>query len=312
MINLKDKKILVTGGAGFIGKHLVDNLIKKRGVPAENIFVPLLEKQDLRRLEDCKEAVKGKDIVIHLAAVTGDIEFHRLHPGEIFYDNVIMGIQLMEAARLSGVKKFVSVGSVTAYPESAQVPFKEEDFWSGYPAGTHAPYSIAKKMLLVQGNAYRQEYGFNAIHLLLTTVFGSGTSPKSGYFIPSIIEKVKKAQENGENFIEAWGTGKTIRDFIHVDDAVEGILSAAERYDKPEPVNISSGTEISTEDLIKLICKLMNFNGGIRWDTTKPDGRLRRVVDISRAKKEFGFSVLTSLETGLRETIDWHINNKKL
>jgi GDP-L-fucose synthase len=218
----------------------------------------------------------------------------------------------MEAARLSGVKKFVSIGSVTAYPESAQAPFKEEDFWSGYPAGIHAPYSFAKKMLLVQSNAYRQEYGFNAVHLVLTTVFGPGTNPKSGYFISSIIERIKKAQETGKNFIEAWGTGKTIRDFIYVEDAVEGILSATERYDKPEPVNISSGIEISTEDLIKLICKLMNFRGEIHWDTVKPDGQLRRVVDISRAKKEFGFSAPTSLKVGLKETIDWHINNKKL
>lgn len=312
MINLKDKKILVTGGAGFIGKHLVNNLIQKRRVPEKNIFVTNSEKQDLRKFENCKTAVKDKDIIIHLAAVTGDIEFHRLHPGEIFYDNIIMGIQLMEAARISGVEKFVEIGSVAEYPESAPVPFKEEDFWSGYPAKIHAPYGIAKKILLVQGNAYREEYGFNAIHLLLTTVFGPGTNSKSGYFISSIIEQIKNAQEINKNFIEAWGTGKTTRDFIYVEDAVEGILSATERYNKPAPVNISSGVEISTEYLIKLICKLINFKGEIRWDTSKPDGQLRRVADISRAKKEFGFTASTFLEVGLKKTIEWHINNKKL
>lgn len=310
MINLKDKKILVTGGTGFIGRHLIDNLVEKRKVPRENIFTPFLEKQDLRKFENCKVAAEGKDVVIHLAAVTGDIEFHKLHPGEIFYDNIIMGIHLMEAARIAGVEKFVCVGSITAYPESAPIPFKEEDFWSGFPSKSHAPYSIAKKMLLVLGNAYRNEYGFNSIHLLLTTIFGPKASPKSGYFIPSIIEKIKKAKAAEENFIDAWGTGKTIRDFVYVEDAAEGILSAAENYDKPEPVNISSKEEISTKDLIELICKLMDFRGEIHWDATKPDGQLRRIADTSRAEKEFGFKALTSMEAALKKTIDWHINQK--
>lgn len=310
MINFKNKKILVTGGTGFIGKHLINNLIQKRNVPKKNIFVALAQKHDLRKLENCEKVVKGKDIVIHLAAVTGDIEFHRLHPGKIFYDNIIMGTQLMEAARLAGVEKFVGIGSVTAYPESASTPFKEDYFWDGYPAKIHASYSFAKKMLLVQGKAYREEYGFNAIHLLLVTVFGPGTNPKSGYVISSIIEKIKNAKKSGKNFIEAWGTGKPVRDFIYVEDAVEGILLAAEKYNRPDPVNISSGEEISTKDLIELICKLMNFKGEIIWNSAKPDGQLRRIADISRAKKEFDFIASTTLEIGLRKTIDWYLKIK--
>jgi len=307
MINLKDKKILVTGGAGFIGQHLVNNLIQKRRVPRENIFVPSFKEYDLRKLENCQRVVRDQDIVIHLAALTGDIEFHRLHPGRIFYDNIIMGIQLMEAARLAGVEQFVGIGSVTAYPETAPSPFKEDQFWNGYPAKIHAPYSFAKKMLLVQGQAYREEYGFNAIHLLLTSVYGPGTNPQSGYIISSIIKKITEAEKEGRGFIEVWGTGKPIRDFLYVEDAVEAIILATEKYDKPEPVNIGSGKEISTKDLIQLICKLMNFKGEIRWDKTKPDSQLIRTIDVSKAKREFNFIASTSLKTGLKKTIEWHL-----
>jgi len=311
MIELKNKKILITGGAGFIGQHVLENLIKKRNVSSENIFVPTIENYDLRKMEDCQRVVKNKDIVIHLAAVTGDIEFHRLHPGRIFYDNIIMGVQMMEAARQAGVEKFIGLGSVTAYPESAPVPYKEKDFWQGYPAKIHAPYSFAKKMLLVQGQVYREEYDFKAIHLLLTSVYGPGTNPQSGYVISSIIEKISKAKKEGRDFIEVWGTGRPVRDFLFVEDAAEGIILATEKYDKPEPINIASGSEVSTKELVILICRLMDFNGEVRWDISKPDGQLERTVDVSRTKEEFGFTAQTSLEIGLKKTIEWHSENLK-
>jgi GDP-L-fucose synthase len=309
--SLKNKKILVTGGKGFIGKHVVDNLIKKRNVPKENIFVPAFEEYDLRELENCKKAVKNQNIVIHLAALTGDIELHKLYPGRIFYDNIMMGVQLMEAARVAGVEKFVGIGSVTAYPEKASSPLKEEQLWDGYPAKIHAPYGFAKKMLLVQGQAYREQYGFNAIHLLLTSVYGPGTNLQSGYVISSIIDRIQKAKKENKNLIEVWGTGKPIRDFLYVEDAAEGIISATEKYDKPEPINIGSGAVISIKNLVDLICKLMDFKGEIRWDTTRLDGQLERAINVSRVKKEFNFSAVTPLEEGLRKTIDWYLNTKK-
>lgn len=311
MVELKNKKILITGGAGFIGKHVINNLIEKRNVPRENIFVPLIEKYDLRKMEDCQRVIRNQDIVIHLAAVTGDIEFHRLHPGRIFYDNGIMGIQLMEAARLAGIEKFVGIGSVAAYPESAPVPYKEDNFWSGYPARIHVPYSFAKKMLLVQGQAYREQYGFNVIHLLLTNVYGPGAPLQNGYVVPSIIEKIIRAKKSrgAPAFIEVWGTGRPIRDLLFAEDAAEGIILATERYDKPEPVNIASGVGVSIKDLVNLICRLMDFKGEIRWDNSKPDGQLKRTVDISRSKKEFGFTVQNSLETGMKKTINWYLEN---
>ncbi|MFH1401649.1 MAG: NAD-dependent epimerase/dehydratase family protein [Parcubacteria group bacterium] len=311
MIKLKDKKILLTGGSGFIGKHIINNLVQKRNVPRENIFVPTIKEYDLRELKNCQKVVGNQDIVIHLAAVTGNIELHRLHPGRIFYDNIIMGIQLVEAARIAGIEKFIGIGSVTAYPEKATSPFKEEQFWDGYPAKIHAPYGFAKKMLLVQGQAYREEYGFNVIHLLLTSVYGPGTNPQSGYVISSIIEKIQKAKKEGRNFIEVWGTGKPIRDFLYVEDAAEGIILATEKYDRLEPMNIGSGIEISTKNLINLICELMDFKGEIRWDATKPDGQLKRMIDVSKAKNELGFTASTSLEVGLKKTIEWHLKNLK-
>ena len=311
MINLRKKKILVTGGTGFIGQYLVNNLIQKRKVPKENIFAPLFKNYDLRKWGNCQKIVNGQDIVIHLAAVTGDVEFHKLHPGQIFYDNIIMGVQLMETARLAGVKKFVGIGSVTAYPEAAPTPFKEEYFWQGYPAKIHAPYSFAKKMLLVQGQAYREEYGFNAIHLLLTSVYGPRENPQSGYIVSSIIKKIIEAKKEEREFITAWGTGKPIRDFLFVEDAAEAIVSATEKYNKPDPVNIASGSEVSIKELVNLICKLMDFKGKVLWDTSKPDGQLARNVDISKAKKEFNLTVFTPLEVGLKKTIEWHLTYDK-
>jgi GDP-L-fucose synthase len=311
MIDLKEKKILITGGAGFIGKHVIDNLILKRKVPRENIFTPTFEECDLRNFENCQKAIKGKDIVIHLAALTGDINFHKSQPGRIFYDNIIMGTNLMEVARIAGVEKFVGIGSITVYPEKAKLPFKEESLWDGYPVEVHAPYGMAKNMLLVQARAYRQQYGFIAIYLLLTNTYGPETNPQGGYVVSSIIDKIRKAEKEGKSFIEAWGTGRPTRDFIYVDDMAEGIISATEKYDKPEPINIGSGSGISIRSLVDLICKLMNFKGEVHWGTEKMDGQSERIMDISKAKEEFNFSPTTSLEVGLRKTIEWHINNNK-
>jgi GDP-L-fucose synthase len=307
MINLREKKILVTGGSGFIGKKVVDNLIKKRGVLPNKIFIPLEKDCDLRRWEDCQRAVKGMDIVIHLAAVTGNIEFHKLNPGKIFYDNLIMGTYLMEASRLAGVEKFLGIGSATEYPKDAPIPLKEKDLWQGYPEEMNAPYSLAKKMLLVQGQAYRQQYGFNAIHLLLTNVFGPEMNLENGYVISSLIQKIEGASKRNEKFIELWGTGKPTRDFLYIEDAAEAIVLAVENYDKAEPVNIGSGQEISIREL----ATLMDFNGEIRWDKSKPDGQLRRFLDTSLAKKEFGFEAKTKLKEGLTETLKWYKNEKK-
>ncbi|MBI2625256.1 MAG: NAD-dependent epimerase/dehydratase family protein [Candidatus Nealsonbacteria bacterium] len=300
----KNKKILVTGAQGFLGKHLVKNLLENRRVLKENLFLPAIEELDLRRWEDCKSAVENKDMVIHLAAVTGNAEFHRVNQGKTFYDNLIMGVQLMEAARQAGIKKFVSIGSVTEYPKKAPFPFREDGLWEGYPEEIHAPYSFAKMMLLVQGKAYRQQYNFNAIHLLLTNMFGPGTSMGNAV-IPSVIKKIKEAKEAKREFIELWGTGRPTRDFLYVEDAVEGILLAAEKYDKSEPVNIGSGKELSIKSLADIICRLMSFSGKVVWDASKPDGQPRWLMDTSLAKKEFGFEAKTAIEEGLIKTINY-------
>ena len=271
MIDLSQKKILVTGVHGFLGKHLARNLLEKRKVPRENLFLPTFEELDLRKWENCQRAVKGQDVVIHLAAKVGGIGLNREIPGEMFYDNAIMGIQLMEAARQAKVEKFVAIGTICAYPKFTPVPFKEEDVWNGYPEETNAPYGLAKKMLLVQGQAYHQQYGFNSIFLMPINLYGEGDNfdPKSSHVIPSLIRKVAEARKEDRNYIDVWGTGKATRGFLYVEDAAEGILLATEKYDKPEAVNLGSDMEISIKDLAKLICKLMDFKGEIRWDTTK-------------------------------------------
>lgn len=311
MIDLTKKKILVTGAHGFLGKHLVRNLLEKRKVPKENLFLPTSEELDLRKWENCQKAVKGQDIVIHLAAKVGGIGLNMEIPGEMFYDNAIMGIQLMEAARQARVEKFVALGTICCYPKFTPVPFKEEDLWNGYPEETNAPYGLAKKMLLVQAQAYRQQYGFNAIFLMPVNMYGPGDNfdPKSSHVIPALIRKVYEAKKEGRDYIEVWGTGKATREFLYVEDGAEGILLATEKYDKADPVNLGSGTEISIKDLVKLICKLMDFKGEIRWDTTKPDGQPRRRLDTSRAKEEFGFVAKTTLEEGLKTTIKWFLEN---
>lgn len=307
MINLKDKKIVVTGGAGFLGSRVVDELTA-RGVPRENIFVPRSSEYDLRDQTACRRVVDGQDVVIHLAAKVGGIGLNREKPGELFYDNLMMGAQLMEAARLAGVKKFVAIGTICAYPKFAPVPFREEDLWNGYPEETNAPYGLAKKMLLVQAQAYRQQYGFDAIYLLPVNLYGPGDNfdPRSSHVIPALIKKVADAKREKKDFIEVWGTGKATREFLYVDDAAEGIVLATERYDGAGPVNLGAGMEISIKDLVELIVRLMNFHGEIKWDATKPDGQPRRMLDVSRAEKEFGFKASTDFESGLKKTIEWY------
>lgn len=302
-----DKRILVTGGAGFLGSFLVEKL-KEKGVHEDSLRIPKSKDMDLRRWENCIKAAKDIDIVIHLAARVGGIGYNQKYPATLFYDNAIMGIQLMEATRREGVEKFVAIGTVCAYPKFTPVPFKEEDLWGGYPEETNAPYGLAKKMLLVQSQAYRRQYGFNSIYLLPVNLYGprDNFSPESSHVIPAIIKKVFDAKESGKDFITVWGTGKATREFLYVEDAATGIILATERYNKPDPVNLGSGFEISIKDLVNLIAELAQFDGEIRWDTSKPDGQPRRCLDISKAKKEFGFKAKTDFREGLKRTIDWY------
>lgn len=309
-MELKNKQIVVTGGAGFLGSHVIEHLLE-RGVDKKDILVPRSKDYDLTQFLNCKKVVEGKDLVIHLAAKVGGIGLNREKPGELFYKNAIMGIQLMEAARQAGVEKMVVLGTICVYPKFTPVPFKEENLWNGYPEETNAPYGLAKKMLLVQAQAYRQQYGFNAVYLLPVNLYGprDNFNPESSHVIPALIKKVQDAKLAKQDFIDAWGTGKATREFLHVDDAARGIVLAAEKYDKKDPVNLGAGMEISIKDLVKLICELMDFKGEIRWDKTKPDGQPRRMLDTSRAEKEFGFKAKTSFEDGLRNTIDWYVKN---
>ena len=311
MIDLKQKKILITGSDGFVGRHLVRNLLEKRKVSKENLFLPTIKDLDLKKWEDCKKAVEGMDMVIDLAARVGGIGLNSQKPGELFYDNAIMGIQMMEAARQAGVEKFVAIGTICVYPKLAAIPFKEEDMWEGYPDASHAPYGLAKKMLLVQAQAYRKQYGFNAIYLLPINIYGPGDNfnPESSHVIAALIRKVAEAKKEGKEYVEVWGTGKATRGFLYVEDAAEAIALAAENYDKGEPVNLGSDLEISIKDLIGLIAKLMDFKGEIRWDSTKPDGQPRRLLDVSKAQKEFNFTAKTEFIDGLKKTIEWYLEN---
>lgn len=308
-MDLRNKKITVTGGDGFLGRHVVQKL-RERGVPEENIFIPRFGEFDLRNRSDAERAVQDKDLVIHLAAKVGGIGFNRERPGEIFYDNIVMGVELMEAARKAGVKKFLTVATICSYPKFAPVPFKEDDLWNGYPEETNAPYGLAKKMLLVQAQAYRQEYGFNGVVVFPTNLYGPGDNfdPKSSHVIPALIRKIAEAKKEGTAYIEVWGTGNPTREFLYAEDAAEGILLAAEKYDKSLPVNLGSGEEISIKDLTETVCRLMDFKGDIRWDASRPDGQPRRLLDVSRAEREFGFRAKTKFEDGLRKTIDWYLS----
>lgn len=300
-------RFLVTGGAGFLGRAVVAKL-RERG--AGEIFVPRSAEFDLRRREDIQLCLANArpDLVIHLAAVVGGIGANRENPGRFFYDNAIMGIQLMEEARLSGVAKFVTAGTVCSYPKFTPVPFREEDLWNGYPEETNAPYGLAKKMLLVQGQAYRQQYGFNAIHLIPVNLYGPGDNfdPASSHVIPALIKKCVDAREEGRPFIEVWGTGAASREFLFVEDAAEGIALAAELYDGAEPVNLGVGREITIKELVTLIVELTGHRGELRWDSTKPDGQPRRALDTARAAELFGFRAQTDFREGLRRTIQWY------
>jgi GDP-L-fucose synthase len=305
-----NKRTLVTGGAGFLGSFVVEKLIE-RGAKPENIRIPRSRDTDLRAWENCAKVVERIDIVIHLAARVGGIGFNRENPGTLFYDNIMMGVQLMESARRAGVKKFVAVGTVCAYPKFTPVPFKEEDLWNGYPEETNAPYGLAKKMLLVQAQAYRHQYGTNAIFLLPVNLYGprDNFDSKSSHVIPALIKKCFDAIRNNEKEIEIWGTGKATREFLYVEDAAEGIVLASEHYDKSDPVNLGVGFEISISDLIILIAKHTGFIGQIVWDSTKPDGQPRRMLDTLKAKQGFGFEPKMSLEEGIAKTITWYKEN---
>jgi len=302
-----DKRILVTGGAGFLGSFLVEHL-QNRGVDKEQIGLPRSKDLDLRRWECCVKAVKDVDIVIHLAAKVGGIGFNRRYPATLFYDNAIMGIQLMEAARQEGIAKFVVVGTVCAYPKYTPVPFTEENLWNGYPEETNAPYGLAKKMLLVQAQAYRQQYGFNAIFLLPVNLYGprDNFDLESSHVIPAVIRKFTEAIREQKQDVVVWGTGAASREFLYVEDAAEGILLATERYNKLEPVNLGAGFEITIKDLVTLIADLTSFEGKIVWDRSKPDGQPRRCLDVTKAAKEFGFKAKTDFREGLKRTIEWY------
>lgn len=303
----QDKGVLVTGGSGFLGSFVVEKL-KGRG--CKDIFAPRSKDYDLVQMEAVKRLYQDTkpDIVIHLAANVGGIGANRANPGKFFYENLMMGVQMIEVGRQAGIEKFVALGTVCAYPKFTPVPFKEEDLWNGYPEETNAPYGLAKKMLLVQSQAYRQQYGFNAIYLLPVNLYGprDNFDPESSHVIPALIKKCVDAITNNDQQITVWGTGKPTREFLYVEDAAEGILLATERYNKPDPVNLGAGFEISIKDLVELIAKLTGFKGEIIWDTTKPDGQPRRMLDTSRAEKEFGFKAKTSFEEGLKKTIEWY------
>jgi GDP-L-fucose synthase len=304
----KGKKVLVTGGAGFLGSFVVEKLISDKGVDSDNIRIPRSKDIDLKIWENCVKAVKDIDIVIHIAGRGGGIGYNRKYPGTLFYDNLIMNTQMMEAARQEGVEKFVGIGTVCSYPKHTPVPFKEEDLWNGYPEETNAAYGLAKKMMLVQSQAYRQQYGFKSVHLLMVNLYGprDDFSPEASHVISALIKKVFDAEESGMDYIRVWGTGKATREFLYVEDAAEGIILATERYNKSEPVNLGSGFEISIKELVELIAEIAGFKGEIRWDTIKPDGQPRRCLDVSRAKEGFGFEAKVDFREGLKRTIEWY------
>ena len=307
MTNLAGKRAVVTGGAGFLGRHVV-RMMGERG--CGEIFVPRSRDYDLVQTEAVQKlyAEAKPDIVVHLAARVGGIGANMRNPGRFFYENLMMGVQLMEQGRLHSIEKFVAIGTVCAYPKFTPVPFKEDDIWNGYPEETNAPYGLAKKMLLVQSQAYRQQYGFHAIYLLPVNLYGPGDNfdPEYSHVIPALIKKVFDAKERDEKSIVVWGTGQASREFLYVEDAAEGIVLATEKYDKPDPVNLGAGFEMTIKELAELICELAGFDGRIEWDTTKPDGQPRRRLDTSRAKQEFGFEAKTKLREGLNRTIDWY------
>lgn len=306
----EDKRVVVTGGDGFLGRHLVAR-IKTKG--PKSIFIPEFPKYDLRKYEDCLKVAKKGDVIIHLAANVGGIGYNREFPATLFDDNVLMGTFMMMAAREAKVSKYVALGTICAYPKFTPVPFKEENLWMGYPEETNAPYGLAKKMQLVQAQAYRQQYGFNAIFLLPVNLYGPGDNfnPKSSHVIPALIRKFVEAKRKGLADVVVWGTGRASREFLYVEDAAEALVLATERYNKADPINLGAGFEIKIKDLVILIKRLTGYRGKIVWDRTKPDGQPRRMLDISKAKKEFGFKARMPFEKGLKKTIEWYEENFK-
>jgi len=303
-----DKKVVVTGGAGFLGSFVVEEL-KRRG--CKDVFVPRSRDYDLVEMEAVRRLYEdtNPDMVIHLAARVGGIGANRANPGRFFYDNLMMGTQMIEAGRRYGLGKFVAIGTICAYPKSTPLPFKEENLWNGYPEETNAPYGLAKKMQLVQAQAYRAQYGFNAIHLLPVNLYGPGDNfdPNSSHVIPALIKNIYEAKQSGKNFVGIWGTGKPTREFLYVEDAAEAIVLATGEYNKSDPVNLGSGAEISIKELADLIANIIGYMGEIRTDPSKPDGQPRRMLDVSRAEKEFGFKAKTSFKEGLKKTIDFYL-----
>ena len=308
MTDLKDKRIVVTGGSGFLGSHIVDRL---RMSGCKGVFAPTHKEFDLTRLDAVERLFEEQkpDVLIHGAAVVGGIGANRANPGRFFYENAIMGIQLIESARRHGVDKTIVLGTICAYPKFTPVPFREEDLWNGYPEETNAPYGLAKKMMLVQCQAYREQYGMNSVFLLPVNLYGprDNFDLQSSHVIPALIRKCVESIQAGREEIVLWGDGSPTREFLYVEDAVDGIILAAERYDKPDPVNLGSGMEISIRDLAVMIASMTGFKGRIVWDTNQPNGQPRRCLDVSKAKEEFGFKAATPFEVGLRKTIDWYV-----
>jgi GDP-L-fucose synthase len=308
---LKRQRLLVTGGSGFLGKHLLAVLAE---AGYSDVVAPRRADYDLTRAPEVAACIRDirPEAIVHLAAVVGGIGANQEHPGEFFYQNLIMGAELMEQARLANVDKFVAVGTICAYPKFTPVPFREEELWNGYPEETNAPYGLAKKMLLVQAQAYRQEFGFNAIYLLPVNLYGPGDNfdPRSSHVIPALVRKCVEAVEHGDQSIEVWGTGRATREFLYVRDCAQGILAALERYEDADPVNLGSGMEISIGELVGLIAELTGFQGRLQFDTSKPDGQPRRRLDTSRARERFGWQAETDFRTGLRATIDWYVAHR--
>lgn len=325
-MDLNDKRILLTGGAGFLGRHVAKQLVLQ-GAKPKHITIPRrpssfndeeakasqydMVRQDLLSKEYCKDAVSGKDIVIHCAGNVGGIGKNQREPGRLLYDNLLMGVQLMEAARKEGVGKFVTIGTICSYPKHTDVPFREDDLWTGYPEDTNAPYGLAKKMLLVQGQAYRQQYEMNVIHLLPVNLYGPWDNfhPESSHVIPALIRRIDEAIKHGTRSITNWGSGNASREFLYVEDAAEGIVEATKHYDATAPVNLGSGKEITVRKLYQTLRTIMGYNGRCRWDTTKPDGQPRRCLEISRALQAFDWQATTDFRQGLRYTVDWYRSN---
>jgi len=304
-MNLKDKKIVVTGGSGFLGSRIVQ-MLEEKGVT--DIVIPRSSSYDLRIAENCAMITKNADIVFHAAGNVGGIGYNKEHPGSVFYDNIVMDTLMMEESRKNNVEKFIAIGTVCSYPKFAQVPFSEEQIWSGYPEETNASYGLAKKMLIVQSEAYRKQYDFKSIVLIQTNLYGprDDFNPKTSHVIPALIKKIYDAKLHKYSEIELWGDGSPSRDFLYVDDAGRAAILAAEKYDKNEPINIGSGKEITIKELVTLIMKLMNIDLKIRWDTQKPNGQPRRCLSIEKARRELGFVPSINIEEGLRRTIEWY------